>query len=286
MEEATEVLFIVQQIHVEELLEVASETGDSVVSFPRGGNTNQNFLTVNGQVNPIISIKPGEWIRLRTIYAAWLEGNLDLTIPGNCEINLLAKDGIYIRDFPRRIQTAPIVPGGRADLMVRCLDSSSTYNILGGDNHGIIATIETTADEPATVNNINDLQAWTTTYPAYLSNLRNSTASPGCSYQTILDNNIVNDIAYNPNKVLHTTYLASIVDRRINAVGHPYHQHVYPYQLISDGFGNGGYHAVGDWHDTVIGEGIIRYQPTEFKGKVMIHCHRSITPRRSGYDGH
>ena len=38
----------------------------------------------------------------------------------NCEMFLLAKDGIYIRDFPRAISKARIPGGGRADVMVRC----------------------------------------------------------------------------------------------------------------------------------------------------------------------
>ena len=37
-----------------------------------------------------------------------------------------------------------------------------------------------------------------------------------------------------------------------------------------------GYNAVGDWHDTLKGTGSVRFRPTEFTGKVMLHCHRLI----------
>ena len=55
---------------------------------------------------------------------------------------------------------------------------------------------------------------------------------------------------------------------------HPYHQHVHPFQLISGfRFGPPNYYQPGDWHDTIQDHGIIRYMPTVFSGKVMIHCH-------------
>ena len=31
--------------------------------------------------------------------------------------------------------------------------------------------------------------------------------------------------------------------------------------------------AISDWHDTILGGPTIRYRPTVFTGKVMIHCH-------------
>ena len=34
---------------------------------------------------------------------------------------LLAKDGIYIRDYPRKLTKALLAAAGRADLMVRCI---------------------------------------------------------------------------------------------------------------------------------------------------------------------
>lgn len=72
--------------------------------------------------------------------------------------------------------------------------------------------------------------------------------------------------------VLHQSFLGAVVERSLRARGHPYHQHVYPFQVIS-GFGNseqgggtrGGqsdaaanYEMPGDWHDTVAGTGIVR----------------------------
>lgn len=72
--------------------------------------------------------------------------------------------------------------------------------------------------------------------------------------------------------VLHQSFLGAVVERSLSARGHPYHQHVYPFQVIS-GFGNseqggrtrGGqsdgaanYEMPGDWHDTIAGTGVVR----------------------------
>ena len=167
---------------------------------------------------------------------------------------MLAKDGIYIRDFPRRIQTAPIVPGGRADIMVRCLKPSMTYEIRCSS--GMLATIRINAGPlvPST-----DLESWALDYPSYLADLRTTDATAGCACKTELGNQGVNGEAFEAEKILHQTYLDAIVERVLKARNHPYHQHVYPFQLV-DGFNDQtGYEQVGDWHDTIQGNGVIRY---------------------------
>lgn len=273
VEDATEILFLAHLIDIEELQQIASLSEDNLLTFSNSTEENK-FVTVNGQMKPTISINAGEWIRLRVIWAGWFEGNLDLTIPG-CEMNLLAKDGVYIQDFPRTIQTAPIVPGGRADIMFRCNNASSSYPIYGMT--GKLATLITSDDDAISSE---ELESWTPSYPEYLVDLRSQAASPGCSCETVLHDNAVNGYPFMMDHVLHTSYLGAIVDRKLvsGEHRHPYHQHTYPFQLES-GFeisvgDDEGYNLMGDWHDTFIGDGIIRYSPTDFAGDLMFHCHR------------
>lgn len=75
------------------------------------------------------------------------------------------------------------------------------------------------------------------------------------------------------NQILHTSYIGAVVERTLAVNDYPYHQHVCPYQLVS---GFDGYDQIGDWHDTVMGNDVIRYVPTEYTGKIMVHCHRLI----------
>jgi hypothetical protein len=57
---------------------------------------------------------------------------------------------------------------------------------------------------------------------------------------------------------------------------HAYHQHVHPFQLMTEDPEGSDYYQIGDWHDTIDEGFTIRYQPTVFTGKMMIHCHNLV----------
>mmetsp|Transcript_36485 Transcript_36485/g.88422 ORF Transcript_36485/g.88422 Transcript_36485/m.88422 type:complete len:539 (+) Transcript_36485:40-1656(+) len=266
VEDATEIILVAHYMNIGEFAAITRASNDPLFSMTN--SLPGEFIMVNGQINPIISTRAGEWMRFRVIWNNFFEGSLNMRVDG-CEMQLLAKDGIYIRDFPRPIGFAPIVPGGRADIMVRCPEPSKTYNILGLGSR--MASIVTTSD-PAVDS--KTLEQWAPDYPEYLTDLRGVAASPGCGCTTQMFGNSVNNLPFATNQILHTSYIGAVVERTLAVNDHPYHQHVYPYQLVS-GF-DGGYDQIGDWHDTVIGNGVIRYVPTEYTGKIMVHCHRLI----------
>ncbi|KAL3941294.1 MAG: hypothetical protein SGBAC_004317 [Bacillariaceae sp.] len=267
---AREVLFIAHYWHLTELATIVSLSGDTVTSHDISGSDFNEFVTVNGQYQPVINIDAGEWIRLRVVWANYREGDLDLGISG-CEMFLLAKDGIYIQDFPRSIVDAAVVSGGRADIMVRCPDPDTTYSVTGIVDLASIQTSNSTVTRP------NLPTSWTPTYPEYLEDLTTETVTEGCTCDTVFSgNDAVNSIVFPEDAdYLHQTYLGATTARNIVANTHPYHQHVYPFQLVGATL-ESGYNKVGDWHDTIKGTGEIRFRPTEFTGKMMLHCHRLI----------
>jgi len=271
--DAREVLFLAHYFDVARLEQVATDAADGVLAFdiPNADRREyREFVTVNGRYKPVINIDAMEWIRLRVIWANFLEGDLDLGIPG-CEMKLLAKDGIYIEDFPRDITDAAVVPGGRADIMVRCPTANTNYPFTGiVDDYASIQTSGTTRSS-------QDLAPWAPTYPEYLTDLRgDGRVTSGCECDTALGGTAVNNIPFpSDGSFLHTTHLGAVTSRHLSANAHPYHQHVYPFQLIGDGFAT-AYNRVGDWHDVIKGTGEIRFKPTEFTGKLMLHCHRLV----------
>jgi len=141
-----------------------------------GASIGQRFVTINGMYHPIITsaslnsesesvsksnskrMECGKWERWRILYAGWQDLPLNLGVQqdqnqnqnqnqnnngANCEFYLLAKDGIYLTDYPRgpmmttptttttnddnhNNQQLPIPPGGRTDLMVRCNRTGTT----------------------------------------------------------------------------------------------------------------------------------------------------------------
>jgi len=140
-------------------------------------------------------------------------------------MKLLAKDGIYIKDFPRRIGNTDIPSGGRADVMIRC-SKEGTYDI-SDDGYKIgSVTVINTLETPA-----KNLAKWSPTYPNYLHDLRNTTATPiakncNCRLQ-MMNEDIINGKKFNPSHIEHTIELGSVVERHIMGLNlHIFHQHV------------------------------------------------------------
>ncbi|CAB9506021.1 Blue copper oxidase CueO [Seminavis robusta] len=284
---AREVLLVAQEFDFAELNGIATQSKDSVIhlSDVLEAESTVGFVNlasektylVNGQVNPKIPLQPNEWIRLRVIHVGWLTGRLEFELTG-CEMQLIAKDGVYLPELPRKISQASIVNAGRADIMVRCpfsggADSHSmtcTSNICQGQS--LVTLIKYTTTGTGAIND-GDMETIQTVFPGYLQDLRDTPPTPGCSCQTDLD-----DMEFPENSFdfFHETFQGSVVERQLGADNHPYHQHVHPFQIVG-GLNNnqdGPYYQVGDWHDTIEGQPVVRYSPTVFAGKMMIHCHR------------
>lgn len=172
-----------------------------------------------------------------------------------------------IRDFPRSINEAAIPPGGRADVLVKCTSPETTFTIESA--WGVFGTIATTS----TVASNMELESWTPQFPNYLQDLRSTDPSPGCSCTTRMNDGAVNGHKFDESRILHQSYLGAVVERELRLREHPYHQHVYPFQLVQ-GFEQSDYIQLGDWHDTILNNGRIRYQTTDIGGKLMLHCHR------------
>ena len=172
-------ILIFQDWDVPEAIQVARMAGDrrveqnwsqNIQNTRVGASIGQRFVTINGMYHPIItsaslnnesesestskSMECGKWERWRILYAGWQDLPLNLGVQqdqnknnnknnngANCEFYLLAKDGIYLTDYPRgpmmttttndgnnnnNNNQLPIPPGGRTDLMVRCNRTGTT----------------------------------------------------------------------------------------------------------------------------------------------------------------
>ena len=232
-------------------------------------------MLINGAHVSQLLATAGQWQRWRVVFAGWRNvrrSALNLAVNG-CEMQLLAKDGMYISDFPRAIEMALIPAGGRADILVRCAAPSSTYRVTSGG--ALIATVQTTS---VPVDG-EELVPWSPSFPDYLRDLRATPASEGCSCDTAVEETSINGVPFSEEKVLHQSFLGAVVERSIHTGGHPYHQHFYPFQLV-DGFTATDFFQIGDWHDTFMSDGLtrnpvtVRYATTTIAGEMMLHCHR------------
>ena len=180
VESAEDIVLLAQSILPVVLQEVIDLVKDNkfVINFTEEGT--DKFSLVNGQYQPTITMKPGEWQRWRIIWADWDAGILNAHFGDSapCEMQLLAKDGIYIQDYPRLITSALVPHGGRADVMVRC-SATGTYDFFHfkDEDEEILVTAEVSGSAISST----DLEPWTPEYPAYLADLTSTPATDGCA---------------------------------------------------------------------------------------------------------
>jgi len=276
--DADEVVLVIQDMNPEEIAEVSQASGDGMTSVSSSLSEERWFI-VNGQFQPDYAMTTNTWYRFRIIHAGFEDETTGLTITG-CEMQLLAKDGIYISDFPRAVNSLPIPSGGRADVMVRCA-TASTYTMRDYDSLTVMTLTVSGSDGGAST-----LPGWTVNYPDYLTDLTNTASTNGCSCSTSLqgcENGFcINGQQFDVTEYIHTIEFGSIVERQLQGINnHVYHQHVYPLQLVDEGPGFSGddatYWRVGDWADTIIidsaGQVTTRYTADVHTGVVMVHCH-------------
>jgi len=277
---ATGVLLLVEAVDWEESSELAQESGASSDLFriiSPGSQT--RAVIVNGQLRPTLTIDRNQWMRFRIANAGWEGESFDLTIDG-CEMNLLAKDGVYIPDVPGRITAAHVFLGGRADVLVLC-PSAGTFYLRNRGQRTVMDIVVSTSGKSVSTS----IAPWSPTYPSYLQDLQNTPASDGCSCLTKVGtrssnarrDDSINGKKYQARVILHSSYLGAVVQRELNADRHPYHQHTYLFQIVSiqssTRASDPGYIRPGGWYDSWKGHAIVRYQPQMFATKVMIHCH-------------
>lgn len=323
IEDAEEKVLIFQDWDIPIARSIARKAGDGTFAknldlIVGGEEYGQRFITINGMYQPTLTVVQGVWQRWRMLYAGWQDLPLDFkrtTNEAGCEFMLLAKDGIFITDFPRVINGAiPIPPGGRADFMVRCDHVGTTkFSALSRETLTVVSqesglVLEDTAtsrvdslfDIPPNGTALEDTQALTSfpltkwrpkSYPDYLQSVVETLPTDGCTCPFKLkgydDTSRMNGETYRPgNHFQHTSFLGAVVQRELVGIDeHSYHQHIYPFQLIG-GFTGTEYFKYGDWHDSILQEDvklsssittwIIRYRTTDIAGKMMVHCHNTM----------
>ena len=249
------------------LTTAAKASGDELFqSFP-----NQDLWLVNGGVQPVLTVASTKWHRLRLVMAGvsnWLF--LDF---GSCEVALLAKDGIYIDDFPRWISRVSLPPGGRADLVCRCSPGNHTIASLASPGNGVksyigpLFSIRSLSAE----GSAEDLAPWRPrSRPTYLQDLRGDLTTPDCACKTPMGQGahtrwIDGHLFEGAKKYLHQWPRDAVVEREISGVdkhrnldahckvvfslacsvrllwASGFHQHTWPFQLQGTPAGNDPY---------------------------------------------
>lgn len=240
----------------------------------------QRVLTVNGQVQPKLTIRPGEVVRLRVINAA-VRTHVPFVVEGH-DLNVIALDGISLS--AARVEPVSLAPADRADVLVRG-GQPGIYRILKGPIDGMepdpevaLGLLEVAGEAvsmdlpralPAPFAPIADSEV--TRRRLLVFDNQPAGGPPG------FPNFTINGARFNPDVVNQTIALNAVEEwtlRNDSTHQHPFHLHVNPFQVISM---NGMSPPVPEFHDTIHLEPgatiVIRSRFTDFKGKFVFHCH-------------
>ncbi|MGA5817713.1 multicopper oxidase family protein [Kitasatospora sp. NPDC094028] len=278
-------------------------TGGSLAAVPA-------VLTVNGAVNPVLALRPGEVQRWRLVAAtAFTALSLEvLGEPGRLVLHQIAQDGVTFA-APVARDTLGLAMGNRADVLVRGGDPG-TYELRADGVAGPLMTVEVAGDPVDPPMGLPD--ALPQGKP-YLD--ENDIANPDADREVVFhvdpgvfgppfpnayrmlgsnptpaadpDGDLARDPAYglfDPDHVNHTLALGTVerwtvrTEERRPEFNHPFHLHTN-HVLVTHR--NGVRLDPPVWHDTVGLAGgepgdsatfLVKYE--DFAGRTVAHCHQ------------
>jgi len=293
LEALPETVLVLQEFPRTLLNSVAAKSDDQLFRI-NNWEAGQDLWLTNGALLPVLNLQAGVWHRLR-IVAAGVSTWLNLQF-GSCRVALLAKDGIYIDDFPRFVSRVKLPQGGRADVVVQCPAGADEQSV----DHEVVSSALPAKFAPAAKSfsgpvltlrahatgkpqTPEELMPWAPpSRPRYLQDLRDA-AAPICSCPTTLGLGgntrwIEGHLWEGATNYLHRSPKDAVVERRLAGVqSHPYHQHTFPFQLLETPAGEDSFFQSGDWHDTYLNvrdsRATIRYSTVDYMGPQVVHCH-------------
>ena len=249
-----------------------------------------DLITVNGRVNPSLTISEGGLLRLRILNAS--PSRFYRLALENSVFYQIATDGNSLNE-PIEVNELLLTPGQRVDVLVRGDRVSGRYLLLNlpydrgsmgmmgggmmGRNRSNESTTIATIDYdsainplalPAKLNSISVLPEPQTVRQLQL----NHGMSPGVGMAFL-----INGQYYQGDRLDTQVKLNTIEDWELINTGvmdHPFHIHGNAFQIISR---NGQPESLLAWRDTVLvkrGETVrIRIPFNDFVGKTVYHCH-------------
>lgn len=246
---------------------VAGIGGDTLIS-----GTLAPTWTVNGKVNGDLCMPPDTWQHWRILLADREAWSKTVSIGANCELALMARDGVWRTEVPKELSTNSISLTGasRADLAVRC-KGNADISVAGE----LVAKVVVDPDLPINpgAGPYDGEISWYSKRPGYLRDLRNLDA---LNPRTIvMGGRTVNGKNYNPGVPTFTMDADGVKQFHLEgATNHPFHLHIYHLQVQGDC----GEYEDGEYYDVVSGDCTVKFDlspetSTPYEGRTIMHCH-------------
>ena len=244
------------------------------------------FLSVNGQREPVIRMRPGEVQRWRIVHAAH-ESNFRLALEGH-QVHAIARDGIAL---PRMDSDDTLVsaPGQRTDLLVRAGEPGAYLLAAIANDQGYpsptgpLARLIVEGDPlPMALPDTLPAPPLPTIRDDELTGARTLTLSviepeypPAADYQEFRF--LVDGRVFDHARVDQVVELGAVEEWTVvndHADDHVFHIHTNPFQITHV---NGEPLAEPVWRDTVVvprlGSVTFRSRFLDFTGRLVLHCH-------------
>ena len=243
----------------------AGVSGDTLVSGTLGPT-----WTVNGAVNGNMCVPANEWQHWRVLLADADSRPKDVSVNGQCEMQLLARDGVWRTTAPRDIanNTINLTGASRADIAVHC-SGDATISVGNTQVANIFADGAGNAD-PSPYNNG---QTWSASRPDYLRDLRDET--PDNNETVRMGARTINGSRFDHDIPTFALTADGLQSWGLNgARNHPFHLHVYHVQMD----GTCGQFEDGEYYDVVADNCNLLFDldtrtSTIYAGRTIMHCH-------------
>jgi len=240
-------------------------SGDTIVSGSLGPT-----WTVNGTVNGNMCVPNNEWQHWRVLLADADSRAKDVSVNGQCEMQLLARDGVWRTTAPSTIANNSINLTGasRADIAVRCT-GDATISVA----NNVVANVFADGAGDTTVSPYDNGQPWSAARPDYLRDLRDevpdNTETVRMGARTINGSRFDHDIA-----TFELTPDGMQSWSLNGARNHPFHLHVYHVQVD----GGCGEYEDGEYYDVISENCDLLFDldtrtSTIYAGRTIMHCH-------------
>ena len=249
---------------------VSGTGGDMLVSGTLSPGWN-----VNGTVDGNVCMPANTWQHWRLLVAAADVKAKDVTVGDNCEVALMARDGVWRTMVPKDLaadnNTMSLTGGSRADIAVRCTgDSTLTVGTTVVANIYADDTLPVGAGHPYATDGVSQ---WASFRPSYLRDLRNE---PVTNFETVsMGARTINGSKFDILEPTFITQADGVQEWSVSgATNHPFHLHVFHFQAQTDC----GEYEAGEYYDTIAASCDVRFDlnpqtSTVFDGKTIFHCH-------------
>ena len=240
-------------------------SGDTIIAGSLGPT-----WTVNGAVSGNMCVPVDEWQHWRVLLADADSKPKNVSINGQCEMQLMARDGVWRTTAPSAIanNTINLTGASRADIAVRC-SGDATVSVA----NTVVANVFADGAGNAGPSPYDNGQPWSANRPNYLRDLRDempdNTETVRMGARTINGSQFDHDI---PTFELSADGLQAWGLR--GARNHPFHLHIYHVQMD----GTCGNFEDGEYYDVVADNCDLLFDldtrtSTIYAGRTIMHCH-------------